>query len=276
MRRLGILPAALAGLASAAANGQTAPQWPSWVDLSRGTDLSEDYRIQFGLCDSVNRFRGIQLPQTIGGHYFYGCSSDPSSVTVLRQYPASPGLAGGAVVFTSKLAIDLDGSWYACNTPGHTDQCSTSLTLRDAHNREIGVSSDFVPYVVIPVRGPNSALSREFQTLTNVHVGDVGMVLTATQAIPVIIGDGGPFSKLGEGSIALHRALGRELCATQNSDGACRKMAPHMGSLSGPFVTIVFLGSRISGLTPANIATRTRDQALRYWHVAAPLIGRQP
>jgi hypothetical protein len=190
--------------------------------------------------------------------------------------PPAPGLDGGAVAFTSKLAIDLDGSWYACHTPGHTDQCSTSLPLRGPHNREIAVSSDFVPYVVIPTLGPTAALSREFQNLTDIHIGDVGMVLTATQAIPVIVADGGPFSKLGEGSIALNRALGRELCAAKNNEGACRTMAPHMGSLRGPFVTIVFPGSRMSDLTPANIATRTRDQALRYWRAAAPLIGRQP
>lgn len=97
-----------------------------------------------------------------------------------------------------------------------------------------------------------------------------------TQAIPVIVGDGGSFSKLGEGSIALNRALGRELCATKNSGGACRTMRPHMGSLPGPFVTILFPGSRTSGLTPANIAARTRSEGMRYWRSVAPLVGRQP
>lgn len=276
MKPLVGLFALLACAIPVAAASQTAPQWPTWVDLSRWANVNEDYRNQFTLCDSIDRFRGIQLPQTIAGHRYYPCSSDPSGVSVLRRVPSNTDLPNGAVAFTSKLAIDLDGSWYACHTPGYTDQCLTSLTLRDAHNHEIGVSSDFVPYVVIPVRGPTATLSGEFQNLTGVHVGDVGMVLTATQAIPVIVADGGPFSKLGEGSIALNRELGRELCASKNSDGACRTMAPHMGSLSGPFVTIVFPGSRMTGLTPANIAARTREQALRYWRYTAPLLGRQP
>jgi hypothetical protein len=273
--RLGIMAALLAATALSGAE-PAGPSWPQWVDLSNWNNINEGYRHEFNACDANNRFRGIQLPRQIGARYYYGCSSDPSSVTALRRLVAAPGLPHGAIAFTSKLAVDLDGSWYACNTPGHTDQCSTSLTLRDSEDHEVGVSSDSVPYVVILTTGPTRTLSREFQNLTGVHVGDFGVVLTATQAIPVIVGDGGPFSKLGEGSIALHRRLGTELCATKNDDGSCRTVIPHIGSNPGPLVTVIFPGSRVTGLTPANIAQRTNDEGLRYWRSVAALLGRQP
>jgi len=247
--------------------------WPAWVRLDGLADVSEDYRAQFGLCDSANRFRGLTLPATIAGKKYFGCTSDKNRVSALKRLPV-PGQAKPAVVFTSKLSVDLDGSWFACNTPGHTDQCETSLMPRNSANVAMPVSSDFVPYVVIPAVGPTTALAGEFRNLTEVRVGDFGVVLTASDAIPVIVADSGPFPKLGEGSIALHRRIGRELCATKDPAGRCKTVASPLGSADGPFVTILFPGSRMAGLKAEQVAETTRTAGTRLWNLVRAQLGR--
>ncbi|ATC32123.1 hypothetical protein CA606_07025 [Caulobacter vibrioides] len=243
----------------------TAPTWPSWVNLSSLTDVDENYRGEFMGCDTANRFRSISLPATLSGRTYYGCISDPNQVTALRQAAGVPGKSPKLVAFTSKLSVDLDGSWYACHTPGQTDQCGTSLSLRNSAGVETPVSSDFVPYVVMPVAGPTSALAQEFRSLTGLKMGDFGVVLTKTDVIPVILADGGPFPKLGEGSIALHRHLGRELCKTKDAQGRCTSIVRPLSSAAGPFVTVLFPGSRIPGLKAEEVEAVTKREGLRLW-----------
>jgi hypothetical protein len=74
------------------------PAWPRWVDLSRGQDIDEGYRAEFGRCDTEGTFRGEDFSTRMR------CSDDPNQVTALRRLP------GGAVVYVSKLSVDFDGS----------------------------------------------------------------------------------------------------------------------------------------------------------------------
>ena len=135
----------------------------------------------------------------------HGCRDDPNAVRALRRLP------DGAIAYTSKLAVDLDGSPFACGPDrGRMDQCPTSLMLPRPGRREVPVNADAVPYVVIPEAG-SPDVRGEFARLTGVHVGDFGVVLARGYVVPVIVADTGPFAKLGEGSLALHRALGRAL-----------------------------------------------------------------
>ena len=266
-----VAPFALIVAGSTAA---AAPNWPGWVDFSRWTDINEDYRAQFADCDTRNVFRGLQMNRKHAGKYYYGCSSDPSRVTVLRKLAPADGLPEGAVAYTSKLSVDLDGSWYACNTPGKTDQCPTSLSLKGAGGKMIPVSSERVAYVAIPVRGPTKELSREFATLTGIGQGDFGVVVTPGGAIPVIVADGGPFSKLGEGSIELHRRLGQELCKVKDAEGRCREVIRPLRSLPGPIVTIIIPNSRRSDVTAANVEAVTKSEGERIWQLIRPALGR--
>ena len=249
------LPTLLALLfASVSAAGTAAPQsWPTGVNLPAGDPIDEAYRREFGVCDRADRFHG---------HAVHGCRNDPNAVTALRRLP------GGAVAYVAKLAVDLDGSPFACSpVHGAMDQCPTSLMLPNGKGGEVPVDADKIPYVVIPWEGPHRERGR-FSALTGVGVGDFGVVIAHGRTIPVIVADTGPFEKLGEGSLALHRALGRELCVARNSTGACRRVIERMESIGGDVTTVLFPHSARTGLTPANIAGIVRAEGLRRWHAA--------
>ncbi len=216
-------------------------------ELAAGVDVDEAYRAQFDLCDAQNEFEG-QTFQRWGG-----CRGDPNRAVLLRRLP------GGPIAYVSKLAVDLDGSPFACG-PNHqrSDQCPTSLMLADPRGERTPLDADRVPYVVIPSRG-------EFSRLTGVGVGDFGVVIKDGVVAPVIVGDTGPPNKLGEGSLALHRALGRELCAQRDDGGVCVNVPDDITSIEDGVTTILFPGSARSDLTPGNVEAVARSEGLRLW-----------
>lgn len=216
-------------------------------ELAAGVDVDEAYRAQFDLCDARNEFEG-QTFQRWGG-----CRGDPNRAVLLRRLP------GGPIAYVSKLAVDLDGSPFACGpNRGRSDQCPTSLMLADARGEPVPLDADRVPYVVIPSRG-------EFSRLTGVRVGDFGVVIKDGVVAPVIVGDTGPPNKLGEGSLALHRALGRELCAARDGGGVCVEVPDDITSIEEGVTTILFPGSARSDLTPDNVEAVVRSEGLRLW-----------
>jgi len=252
MFRSGLLAAIL--VASSFAPASAAPP-PAQVDPV-GQQVDEDYRREFGVCDRTDTFRG---------HAVHGCRDDPNAVTALRRMP------NGTIVYVSKLAVDLDGSPFACSPHhGAMDQCPTSLMLPDGRGSEVPVDADTIPYVVIPWAGPRDVRGR-FTALTGVGVGDFGYVRYHGATVPVIVADTGPFEKLGEGSLALHRALGRELCAARDTKRVCTRVVDPMESIDGDVVTVLFPGSARSGLTPQTIAQTIRSEVARLRSEAARL-----
>ena len=238
---------ALVGLLAASGSSP----WPKGVDLPAGTPVDEGYRLEFGVCDTQDRF---------GGHAVHGCRDDPNAVTALRRLP------GGAIAYASKLAVDLDGSPFACSpNHGRMDQCPTSLMLPDGKGGEVPVDADTVAYVVIPFAGPDDVRGM-FTKLTGVDVGDFGYVQYQGKVVPVIVADTGPFGKLGEGSIALHRALGRELCSSRDAAKVCTDVSDGIESIGGDVVTVLYPGSARPGLTPATLPTTIRREVERLRH----------
>ena len=232
-----------------------APAMAVLSDLASGMDLDEDYRAQFAACDAANEFHGESLP---GGR---GCRGDPNKVDLLRR------LSDDAIAYVSKLSVDLDGSPFACSPDhGPSDQCQTSLMLRADDGERVPLDADRVPYVVIPSAGPDDAYRGEFSRLTGVRVGDFGIVIKDGTVVPVIVGDTGPYYKLGEGSMALHRALGRELCTQRDDDGVCRAVVPRMTSIDDGVITVLFPGSRRTDLTPQNIEAIVGAEGMRLWN----------
>ncbi|RST29816.1 hypothetical protein HMF7854_02490 [Sphingomonas ginkgonis] len=251
-RLAALLAIVLAGATPAAFQAPERP-WPRGVALPAGEPVSEDYRHQFDLCDQGGTFLGAE------SRYTRGCRGDPNRVTALRRLP------GGAVGYVSKLAVDLDGSAFACGpNHGRMDQCGTTLMLRDPAGREVPVDADAVPYAVIPDFGPGEA-DGQFSRLTGVHVGDFGVVIARGRTVPVIVADTGPAAKLGEGSLALHRALGNEQCVTKDSKGVCSRVDNEGDGIDADVTTILFPGSARSDLTPGSIAAVTRREGLRLW-----------
>jgi hypothetical protein len=229
--------------------------WPRGFSLPVGTPVDEAYRREFTACDTSGSFHGH------ADRYTRSCAGDPNAVTALRRLP------GGVIAYVSKLAVDLDGSPFACSpNHGRMDQCPTSLMLPDGHGGEVPVDADAIPYVVIPWAGPGN-MQGEFTRRTGIDVGDFGVVIARGRTVPVIVADTGPYPKLGEGSLALHRLLGRELCRRRNDKGVCLAFVPEntMESIGGGVTTILFPRSARRDLTPANIATITRQEGARLW-----------
>lgn len=260
--RRGRTEAVLIALVSACivSTSPLAPVWPKGVDLPAGTPIDEDYRHEFAVCDTAGTFRGHT------GRWESHCASDPNAVSALRRLP------GSVIAYTSKLAVDLDGSPFACGPDhGHMDQCPTTLMLPDGHGGEVPVDADVVPYVVIPDNGPSAEagppdVAGEFMRQTGLNVGDFGVVIWRGRTVPVIVADTGPYSLLGEGSLALHRALGRDQCTKHDAKGVCVAVRDDMASISRDVTTVLFPGSAQKGLTPDNIAAVTRRTGLQLWN----------
>jgi hypothetical protein len=227
--------------------------WPAGVSLPAGKPISEEYRREFGVCDDAGTFRGHR------SYFTRTCRGDPSRVTALQRLP------DGSIAFVSKLAVDLDGSPFACSPRrGATDQCETSLMLPLADDRETPVDADTIPYVVIPEAGPADTQG-EFGRRTGIQVGDFGVVISGGRVVPVIVADTGPFSKLGEGSMALHRALGHEVCAHRGQHGECDRLVRSVESIAGDVTTILYPGTARSDLTPATIGAVTKCEGMNLW-----------
>ncbi|MGO4126539.1 glycoside hydrolase family 75 protein [Inquilinus sp. YAF38] len=209
--------------------------------IPQGVPVDEEYRREFERCDRENIFRN----QPMTG--FRRCSGDPNRLTALNR------LHDGTISFDAKLGLDIDGGFKALTDPGLTDLRDTSYRYPDGSS----VYSDTVPYVVIPQGG-------DFSRLTGIQIGDIGVVLDGSKAVPVLVADRGPANKIGEGSIALFEAIGDSRCRTwQDPDRKTRCSDIRDTSLNRNVRYLLFPDSKISGLTPDTVNQRVGEEALR-------------
>jgi hypothetical protein len=240
-------------------------------NLARATPVDAALQSEYARCDREDAFGELTFPFVDpNGKKWFPCRSDPSRLENLVRLPAAAP-SRVAILFTSKLAVDRDGSWIACNKKGITDQCGTALmlpattthkcvVLKEAASSCVPVSADKVPYVVLPLSGPPGAAATAFRDKTGIHVGDLGVVIRdGHPAVPVIVADTGPFYKVGEGSTALHAALGNDVCKARDDAGNCTESGRDTSIASG-IVTIIFPGSRPVDLTPDNIAAIAQER----------------
>ncbi len=177
----------------------------SGINFKKAKELDKQYKSSFDECDKTGR----------------KCFSDPNKLKALLRFDDN------AVFFDSKMALDLDGSYVGCNcgnNMGLSDQCSTSYfwktfpTAYDTtdkkdrckfYKNQDFVDSDKIPFIVIP-KGFGSHFKINNKAVD--FIGDFGIVIYKDKLIPVIVADGGPDFRIGEGSAALFRAVGEERC----------------------------------------------------------------
>jgi Fungal chitosanase of glycosyl hydrolase group 75 len=193
--------------------------------------LDEDYRSQFVNCDGngppglKDHFRGhsLVIPGRPPNKQYYLCSRDPSHLGALLRMP------DGAVFWQSKMALDVDGSWVAWSgRGGATDQQLTSYTwpgATDKASQAAQLDPDRIPFIVIPndgLRGITGSaakeLGAEFAQRTGLRFGDMGVVIYRDQWTPVMVGDGGPFMRVGEASSKVFESIRQSRCRGWNSD----------------------------------------------------------
>ncbi len=188
-----------------------------------------------------------------------GCASDPARNTVLLKFPdslASDGtpLARGPVFFDAKMAIDADGSTLS-KLAERPNQPETALRYPTTGT---SLDSEFVPYIVMPLGN--------FRQATGVALGDLAAVVKDGQVHFAIVGDLGPRTHLGEGSMALHALFGHLRCDAHDAGGHCMRFADV--SLDPPVLYFVFPDSRqllIEGLGPENINARIDALGAQLW-----------
>ena len=131
----------------------------------------------------------------------------------------------GQLYFDSKLDLDTDGSFYIAQDP--SGQKNTSA--RDANGKSL--DADLINYFVLPGGFPASH---------GIRIGDIGVVIFGIRKAYACFGDVGPSSKLGEGSISLHRELGHETIVGRDTSTGGRLIN---AGISSGVITIVFPGS---------------------------------
>lgn len=207
------------------------------IDFDRAVPLDEDYRSQFKRCDTQNVFRGVQMSG------FRKCSGDKNNVGALLKFPS------GAIFFEAKMSLDIDGSWKACSDPGLADLCPTWYTWPNLTGRASFLDSDNIPFIVIPISG-SDRFEKEFRQKTGIKAGDFAVVIFNGRVVSAIVGDGGPFNKLGEASNAVFKAVGKDRCRATNSDTHCTRYLD--ASLESDVLYFVFPGTASRNITPVN------------------------
>ena len=188
-----------------------------------------------------------------------GCATDPARNTVMLKFPDS--VAGGGIVttagpvfFDAKMAIDADGSTLSKRAE-RPNQPETAL--RYPTNGE-SLDSERVPYIVMPLGN--------FRQETGVALGDLAAVVKDGQVHFAIVGDLGPRTHLGEGSMALHAAFGHLDCKAHDAQGNCSQFVDV--SLDPPVLYFVFPESRglvMDGLGPENVNARIERMGMQLW-----------
>ena len=239
-----------ASLACGASRAQYAPPASSarvlrGVDFAAAQTIAPELTQLYTACDR----------QTARG----GCATDPARNTVLLKFPDS--VTGGDIVttagpvfFDAKMAIDADGSALskAAQRPNQPE-----TAMRYPTNGE-SLDSERVPYIVLPLGG--------FRQATGVTLGDLAAVVKDGQVHFALVGDLGPRTHIGEGSMALHAAFGPLNCQARDAQGNCSQFVDV--SLDPPVLYFVFPDSRqllIDGLGPENINARIDRLGQQLW-----------
>jgi hypothetical protein len=256
---IGTICVALAAMPATAADyrpPQVSQPLLTAIDFQAAQPIDEDYRAQFQRCDDKNEFRGHQLTG------WRQCSGDKNNVRALLKLP------NGAILWESKLGLDLDGSWKAWNDKGAADLRGTWYqwprvcpdSERDDQKlcQREQVDAEHIPFAVIPIAGPDET-GREFREKTGIGKGDLGVIIYRDKWVPVLVADGGPYNKLGEASAAALSALGEDRCTRHNADGFCDTYKD--ASIESGVITIIFPGSRPTGLTADNIVAKMCENA---------------
>jgi hypothetical protein len=132
--------------------------------------------------------------------------------------------SGGELYFDSKFDLDTDGSAYYTQDP--SGQKGTSCKMADGSS----LDADRVNYFVLP-----GGLADQL----HIALGDIAIILWRGRVAYACYGDSGPVTKLGEGSISLHRSLGHETIHHHTAQGGGTLINEGISGV----ITIVFPGS---------------------------------
>ncbi|SAK66121.1 Fungal chitosanase [Caballeronia calidae] len=170
--------------------------------------MADSFRQAFAACD-----KGNGKPQCDG--------NDLNRNTTILE------LNSGAILFDAKMAVDNDGSPFAGKWPS---QPQTSLFYSDGRT---SINADKIRYIAVP---------GGFDAKAGFVLGDVAAVIYRDKVAFALVADHSKSYRVGEGSVALHTALGHDGCRQLAPDGNCKR--PRNDSIGSGVTYIVFPGTK--------------------------------
>lgn len=213
------------------------------VDFSKAQPIAPELTQLFQDCDRRSDYGG--------------CAQDPAHNTTILKFvdrADSAGPVSGPVFFDAKMAIDADGSALSKKAE-RPNQPETALRFPTTGE---SLDSERVPYIVMPMGG--------FRQASGVALGDLAAVVKDGQIHFAIVGDVGPRTHLGEGSMYLHTLFGRHICQAKDEEGNCSQFLDT--SLDPPVLYFLFPGTKkllFDGLSPENINQRLLSVGQQVW-----------
>jgi hypothetical protein len=257
MRLLVFLLAVLVSSGAAAADDTCASLIAALPKLSGGLPLQATgtgvtYKSLYDGCDEQNMFAGAPLPKhPKRPNERLKCSTDKNRVAFLVRYPE------GTIVFSAKASVDADGSRLACGNKW-PNQCGTWLQF-DSGSQRTDVNAEDTPFVVVPGKTPGTNVS--FQRDTRIRQGDVAVAVARGKCSFGVVGDSGPYFRLGELSLRAHGDLGNPQCAVEGQY-PCQALKQGSGDSIGEGVTyFIFPRSRPARLLSQNVNALSRVEA---------------
>jgi hypothetical protein len=217
------------------------------------------YESLYNTCDTRNTFAGKPLPRHNGKPLT--CSGDPNHVTHLVKYP------DGTISFEAKAAVDADGSQYACGSDW-PNQCGTWLQFDPGSTRK-DIDAEEASFVVVPTKMPDVGVS--FQKDSGIRQGDLAVVVWKDKCSFGVVGDSGPYFRLGEISLRSHAELGHDRCRVP---GQRPCQAIRESSIPSGVRYLIFPKSRPSPLTAQNVQQASRIEGEKKLHEFLAHYGR--
>lgn len=227
-------------------------QLAAGIDYSRGIELTasgakgREYRELFGECDRTNTFNGTPLKR-------YSCKSDKNNVRTITRF------SDGTVVFSSKIGVDVDGAPVtrtdrrSASNAGGTSPMRGGVTLNAEDDR----------FIVLPQSKGGVSFTKD----SGLALGSPAVVLHGERCSIGIVGDRGPYYRLGEASVRIHEDLGNPQCAVQG-EHPCSQIV-HAGDgrgLSSGLVIVFPVGpdAALQGHDAALMEAATRERTMNF------------
>jgi hypothetical protein len=231
---------------------RSAPELKPGIPLRIGPSRPT-YKALFDECDARNTYLGKPLPSS-GGHHV--TCEDKNKVAFVYRYH------DGTIRFRAKAAVDADGSFVGCKS-GWPNQCETWLSFDPGSARKY-VDAEATPFVVIPRdyvrgKGKNAITVTSFRKDTGIGKGDLAVALYHGRCSFAVVGDAGPYFRLGELSLRSHMDLGRPQCAVQGQSPCRRLINKNEGdSVTAGVEYIIFPNTRPRPLYSQNVGAVAR------------------
>jgi hypothetical protein len=223
--------------------------------LAAGTELvasgsgAKTWKALYDECDSSDRFAGQTLPSHAGKPL--RCSTDPNRVGFISRY------ADGTVMYQAKASVDADGSPVVGGS-GWPNDVQTWLTY-DKGSKDTFVNAEEVPFIVLPLPAKEAGLS--LMKDMGVGKGDLAVVVSGDRCSFALLGDAGPWFRLGEISLRAHEDLGNPQCRTPG-EHPCKRLKGGSGiGISQGVTYIVFPGTRPKPLLSDTVNQVVREKA---------------